>query len=67
MPEPVKKERIQRLVDLVQSHAARRNRELEGTVQEVLVEGPSRTDPVGAAGTIARKQGGQLPRRRKSR
>jgi tRNA-2-methylthio-N6-dimethylallyladenosine synthase len=45
VPDAVKKERIQRLVDLVQSHAARRNRELEGTVQEVLVEGPSRTDP----------------------
>ena len=45
VPEPVKKERIQRLVDLVQHHAARRNRELEGSVQQVLVEGPSRTDP----------------------
>ena len=45
VPEPVKKERIQRLVERVQHHAARRNRELEGTVQEVLVEGPSRTDP----------------------
>ena len=45
VPDAVKKERIQRLVDLVQQHAARRNRELEGSVQEVLVEGPSRTDP----------------------
>jgi tRNA-2-methylthio-N6-dimethylallyladenosine synthase len=44
VPEPVKTERIQRLVELVQEHAARRNRALEGTVQEVLVEGPSRTD-----------------------
>jgi tRNA-2-methylthio-N6-dimethylallyladenosine synthase len=48
MPEQVdedtKRERITRLVDLVQHHAARRNAELVGTVQEVLVEGPSRTD-----------------------
>ena len=43
--DEVKKERIQRLVDLVQAHAARRNAALVGTVQEVLVEGPSRTDP----------------------
>ncbi len=45
VPDAIKKERIQRLVDLVQQHAARRNRELEGSVQEVLIEGPSRTDP----------------------
>ena len=29
----------------MQSHAARRNADLVGTVQEVLSEGPSRTDP----------------------
>ena len=34
-------------------HAARRNRELEGTVQEVLVEGPSRTDPAVLRGRSA--------------
>ncbi len=45
VPESIKTERIQQLVELVQRHAARRNRELEGSVQEVLVEGPSRTDP----------------------
>ena len=45
VPEPVKKERIQRLVERVQHHAAARNAALCGTVQEVLVEGPSRTDP----------------------
>ena len=44
VPEPVKKERIQRLVDRVQHHAAARNAALVGSVQEVLVEGPSRTD-----------------------
>jgi tRNA-2-methylthio-N6-dimethylallyladenosine synthase len=43
--EDVKRERITRLVDLVQAHAARRNQQLLGTVQEILVEGPSRTDP----------------------
>ena len=37
-------DRITRLVELVQRHAAARNAELVGTVQEVLVEGPSRTD-----------------------
>jgi tRNA-2-methylthio-N6-dimethylallyladenosine synthase len=44
VPEPVKKERIQRLVERVQHHAAAHNAALVGTVQEVLVEGPSRTD-----------------------
>ena len=41
----VKSDRIARLVDLVQQHAAARNAALVGSVQEVLVEGPSRTDP----------------------
>jgi tRNA-2-methylthio-N6-dimethylallyladenosine synthase len=45
VPEDVKRERITRLVDLVQRHAAEHNAALVGTVQEVLVEGPSRTDP----------------------
>jgi tRNA-2-methylthio-N6-dimethylallyladenosine synthase len=45
VPEPVKKERIQRLVERVQHHAAARNAALRGTLQQVLVEGPSRTDP----------------------
>ncbi len=39
-----KHERLARLVELVQHHAARRNAELIGTTQEVLVEGSSRTD-----------------------
>ena len=43
--DAVKHERLERLVDLVQAHAARRNEALVGTVQEVLSEGPSRTDP----------------------
>jgi tRNA-2-methylthio-N6-dimethylallyladenosine synthase len=44
VPEAEKSDRIARLVDLVQRHAAARNAALVGSVQEVLVEGPSRTD-----------------------
>jgi tRNA-2-methylthio-N6-dimethylallyladenosine synthase len=45
VPETVKQERIERLVEAVQRVAAVRNRERVGRVEEVLVEGPSRTDP----------------------
>jgi tRNA-2-methylthio-N6-dimethylallyladenosine synthase len=34
-----------RLVELVQRRATERSRRFVGTTQEVLVEGPSRTDP----------------------
>jgi tRNA-2-methylthio-N6-dimethylallyladenosine synthase len=44
VPEEVKKERIERLVEAVQDSALARNRERVGGVEEVLVEGPSRTD-----------------------
>jgi tRNA-2-methylthio-N6-dimethylallyladenosine synthase len=44
VPEEVKRERIERLVDVVQRIAAERNAERVGLVEEVLVEGPSRTD-----------------------
>jgi tRNA-2-methylthio-N6-dimethylallyladenosine synthase len=44
VPEPVKHERLERLVDAVQDEARRRNEALVGSVQEVLVEGASRTD-----------------------
>ncbi len=40
----VKKDRLLRLNDLQYSIAAEINQALEGTVQEVLVEGPSKTD-----------------------
>jgi tRNA-2-methylthio-N6-dimethylallyladenosine synthase len=43
--EAVKQERIERLVEAVHRVAAVRNRERVGRVEEVLVEGPSRTDP----------------------
>jgi len=45
LPDDLKHERLGRLVDLVQDHAARRNTALIGSVQEVLSEGPSRKDP----------------------
>jgi tRNA-2-methylthio-N6-dimethylallyladenosine synthase len=42
--EDVKRERLERLVELIQRHAHAHNQQLVGTLQEVLVEGPSRTD-----------------------
>jgi tRNA-2-methylthio-N6-dimethylallyladenosine synthase len=43
--DDVKRERIERLIDVVQRIAAERNAERVGRVEQVLVEGPSRTDP----------------------
>jgi tRNA-2-methylthio-N6-dimethylallyladenosine synthase len=45
VPDDVKRERIERLVDVVQRVAAGRNAERVGMVEEVLVEGQSRTEP----------------------
>ncbi len=45
VPAEVKRERMQRLVEVVQATARARAQRHVGTVQEVLVEGPSRTDP----------------------
>jgi tRNA-2-methylthio-N6-dimethylallyladenosine synthase len=45
VPEEVKHARLERLVSVVQRIAAERNAERIGRVEEVLVEGPSRTDP----------------------
>jgi tRNA-2-methylthio-N6-dimethylallyladenosine synthase len=42
--DEVKRERIERLIDVVQHTAAVRNNERVGGVEEVLVEGTSRTD-----------------------
>ena len=50
VPEDVKGERLERLVAVIQRHARLRNEALVGTVQEVLVEGPSRTDPATCRG-----------------
>ena len=44
IPETVKRDRIECLVDLVQRRAAERNLRRVGRVEQVLVEGPSRTD-----------------------
>jgi tRNA-2-methylthio-N6-dimethylallyladenosine synthase len=44
VPQETKHERIERLVDVVQRVAQKRNRERIGRVEGVLVEGPSRTD-----------------------
>jgi tRNA-2-methylthio-N6-dimethylallyladenosine synthase len=45
IPYDVKRERLERLVEVVQRIAAERNAERVGRVEEVLVEGPSRTNP----------------------
>src|SRR3954465_11543153 len=44
VPDDVKRDRIERLVELVQRIAAERNAQRVGRVEEVLVEGTSRTD-----------------------
>ncbi|MGZ4334638.1 MAG: tRNA (N6-isopentenyl adenosine(37)-C2)-methylthiotransferase MiaB [Gaiellaceae bacterium] len=45
VPDEIKRDRIERLVEVVQRIAGERNAERVGRVEEVLVEGPSRTDP----------------------
>ena len=45
IPDEIKRERIEQLVEVVQRIAAERNRARVGAVEEVLVEGRSRTEP----------------------
>jgi tRNA-2-methylthio-N6-dimethylallyladenosine synthase len=45
VPRPVKVRRMERLVEAVQGHAHARAQRFVGRTLEVLVEGPSRTDP----------------------
>jgi tRNA-2-methylthio-N6-dimethylallyladenosine synthase len=45
IPHPVKRERMEALVELVQRRARERAERFVGRTMEVLVEGPSRTDP----------------------
>jgi tRNA-2-methylthio-N6-dimethylallyladenosine synthase len=45
VPDAVRRERMERLVPLVQRRARERAERFVGRVDEVLVEGPSRTDP----------------------
>jgi tRNA-2-methylthio-N6-dimethylallyladenosine synthase len=52
--EEVKRERIERLIDVVQRIARERNAERVGRVEEVLVEGPSRTEPTLVRGRTRR-------------
>jgi tRNA-2-methylthio-N6-dimethylallyladenosine synthase len=57
MPNPVphstRRERMGRLVELVQSRARERAQRFVGRTMEVLVEGPSRTDPTRLRGRIS--------------
>ena len=52
LPHEVKRERMSRLVDAVQQHAAERAQRFVGRTMEALVEGPSRTDPSRLRGRI---------------
>jgi tRNA-2-methylthio-N6-dimethylallyladenosine synthase len=53
VPHPVKRERMERLVPLVQEGARERAKRFVGRTMEVLVEGPSRTDPTRLRGRIS--------------
>jgi tRNA-2-methylthio-N6-dimethylallyladenosine synthase len=52
VPHRVKRERMERLVGLVQSRARERAERFVGRTMEVLVEGPSRNDPARLRGRI---------------
>jgi tRNA-2-methylthio-N6-dimethylallyladenosine synthase len=52
VPDAVKRERIGRLVEVVQRTAAERAARFVGGTGEVLVEGPSRTDPTRLRGRL---------------
>ena len=54
VPEDEKHERLEQLVELVQRVPAERNTRRIGLVEEVLVEGPSRTDPARRRGRTRR-------------
>jgi tRNA-2-methylthio-N6-dimethylallyladenosine synthase len=45
LPHAVKRNRMERLIAVVQRRALERSERFVGSTQEVLVEGPSRTDP----------------------
>jgi tRNA-2-methylthio-N6-dimethylallyladenosine synthase len=50
LPQAVKRERMERLVEAVQRRARERSQRFLGRAMEVLVEGPSRTDPTRVRG-----------------
>lgn len=45
VPEEIKKDRLYRLIEVVNEVALKRNKALEGSVKEILVEGPSKKEP----------------------
>ncbi|NLM45447.1 MAG: tRNA (N6-isopentenyl adenosine(37)-C2)-methylthiotransferase MiaB [Firmicutes bacterium] len=53
VPTEVKKERLQRLIALQNKHSLRHNAALVGSTVEVLVDGPSKTDPTVWSGKTA--------------
>jgi len=54
VPHEVKIERMERLIEVTQRIARERNQQRVGLVEEVLVEGPSRTDPTVLRGRTRR-------------
>lgn len=52
VPHPVKKERMAALIEVVQRRALERSQRFVGRNMEVLVEGPSRSDPTRIRGRI---------------
>lgn len=50
IPEDMKHERFQRLVDVINSSAAAKNKSREGKIEQVLVEGISKKDPKNLTG-----------------
>ena len=60
VPHPVKVERMGRLVEAVKRNAHERAQRFVGRTLEVLVEGPSRTDPERTARQDSSQQGRQL-------
>jgi tRNA-2-methylthio-N6-dimethylallyladenosine synthase len=54
VPDEIKRERIERLIEVVQRVAAARNAERVGGIEEVLVEGLSRTDATVSRGRTRR-------------
>jgi tRNA-2-methylthio-N6-dimethylallyladenosine synthase len=53
VPHPVKRQRMEALVALVQERARERAQRFVGRTMDVLVEGPSRTDPARLRGRIS--------------
>ena len=67
VPHEVKVERMQRLVEVVQRRARERAERFVGRTLDVLVEGPSRTDPSRMRGRSQAQQGRELQRPRSPR